>query len=115
MAESPSKPGLPLSRRAVVDAYFIEHRGKLLDIAAFLDRVDRGADPDGGDAADYRLKALCDGLLILTDGRPERARRLLELLSDSTIDPIPAAGVKGATGACPPASAGTGGGGGGAA
>lgn len=99
-----AKPGLPLSRQAVIDAYFIEHRGKLLDLAAFLDRVDRGAPAAGEGGAggeDFRLKALREGITLLIDGRPERARRLLELLSDPTSEPIPAAGVKGATGACP--------------
>ena len=34
----------PLSPRELVDEYFIENRTKLLEIAAFLDRLDR-ADP----------------------------------------------------------------------
>ena len=37
-----NKPGsCPMSRSAVIDAYFLEHRAKLIDLAAFLDRVDR--------------------------------------------------------------------------
>jgi hypothetical protein len=95
-----SKPlGVPMSRRAVVDAYFMEHRGKLIDIAAFLDRVDRAA-PGSADASDdFRLAALRAALMILSDGRPERARRVLELLSDRSVEPVAAAGTKGAAGA----------------
>jgi hypothetical protein len=36
---------------------------------------------------------------VLRDGRPERARRILELLSDPSTEPIAKAGMKGATGA----------------
>ena len=51
--DAPSNP-LPLTASAVVDTYFMEHRAKLLDIAAFLDRVDR-ATPDGGGADKLHL------------------------------------------------------------
>ena len=93
----------PLSRRAVVDRYFLEHRAKVLDIAAFLDRIDR-AQGDGGD--DFRRTALEACCSILTDGKPERARRVLELLSDHSQDPIAKAPMKGATGAVDLGSAG---------
>lgn len=94
----PPEPSCPLPRSQVIDRYFLEHRAKLLDLAAFLDRVER-APGDAGN--DHRMAALLDAVALLTDGKPQRARRILELLSDSTADPIPAAGVKGATGADP--------------
>lgn len=88
----------PMSKQAVVDQYFLEHRAKLLDIAAFLDRLDRAS----GDAefADFRTDALLEGLRLLAEGGPERARRLLELFSDpgeKLLDD--AKGMKGAAGA----------------
>lgn len=86
----------PLTKRAVVDRYFLEHRAKVLDIAAFLDRIDRA---QGEGADDYRRAALEACCTILTDGKPERARRVLELLSDHTAEPIAKAPMKGATGA----------------
>jgi hypothetical protein len=86
----------PLSKRAVVDRYFLEHRAKVLDIAAFLDRVDR-AQGDGAD--DYRVTALRECCAVLLDGKPDRARRVLELLSDHSTEPIAKAPMKGATGA----------------
>ena len=35
-------PSLPYTRQQAIDLYFIEHRGQLLDLASFLDRLDRG-------------------------------------------------------------------------
>ena len=48
----------PLTPREVVDEYFIENRTRLLEIAAFLDRLDR-ADPAYA-AQDFRMKAFAD-------------------------------------------------------
>ena len=47
----------PLTYAQIVDAYFLEHRAKVIDIAAFLDRLERAAD---GPAArdDFRVAAL---------------------------------------------------------
>jgi hypothetical protein len=86
----------PLSKRAVVDRYFLEHRAKVIDIAAFLDRVDRA---QGEGADDFRRAALEACCRILVDGQPDRAQRVLELLSDHSTDPIAKAPMKGATGA----------------
>ena len=93
----PDRLPLPLDRAAVLDLYFAEHRAKILDIAAFLDRVDRSAAAQSQE--DFRLAAFAKALEILADGRPQRARRVLELLSDPTTEPIATAGMKGAAGA----------------
>lgn len=90
-------PGSPLTREQAVDMYFMEHRAKLIDIAAFLDRVDRS----GAGADDFRMAAFRDALAILSDDQPERARRVLDLFSDETTEPIDKAPGKGATGAWP--------------
>jgi hypothetical protein len=82
----------------VVDRYFMEHRAKLIDIAAFLDRVDRG---EGDACDDVRLRALREAIPMLIDGESDRARRILEHLSDHTTDPIPTAHTQGAIGADP--------------
>ena len=86
----------PLTKRAVVDRYFLEHRAKVIDIAAFLDRIDRA---QGEGADDYRRAALEACCAVLLDGKPDRARRVLELLSDHSTEPIAKAPMKGATGA----------------
>lgn len=103
----------PMSRREIVEAYFMEHRAKVLDIAAFLDRVDHaapgsappgiapGSQPGRREVEDFRLAALRGAIEILMDGQPERARRILELWSDPTSQPVEAAPGKGAVGVWP--------------
>jgi hypothetical protein len=93
--------GTPLTKQAVADLYFLEHRAKVLDLAAFLDRFDRAAGP-GDD--DFRVHALKAAVALLLDGKPERARRVLELWSDHSSEPIDRAPIKGALGAMPPAA-----------
>ena len=70
----------PLTQRQIVDVYFLEQRTKILEIAAFLDRLDRAAELDGHD--DFRLQASRRALQALSDGLPERAERVQMLFSD---------------------------------
>jgi hypothetical protein len=102
MSDADAKPaGTPLTRAQAVDLYFMEHRARLLDVAAFLDRVDRTPGAD-----DFRMQAFRRALVLLQDGKPERARRVLELLSDPSSEPVAKAGMKGATGAHDPSKGG---------
>lgn len=93
-------PNCPLSADEVLDLYFVEHRAKLIDVAAFLDRIDRAAGAEQAQR-NHRLAALRGAIALLDDGQPDRARRILEHLSDPTTEPIAEAGTKGATGAPP--------------
>ena len=79
------------------DLQFIAARASLLDLAAFMDRVQRHGQQD-----DYRLTPLREALPILLAEDPHRVRRILESLSDTTLEPIPAATVQGAFGATRP-------------
>jgi len=89
-----------VTRQQLLDLYFMDARSKLIDIAAFLDRVDRGeGEPD------FRLAAFRKALDELHRGEPDRARCVLLSLSDPTTEPIPAAPGKGAVGAWPGAKA----------
>ena len=81
-------------RTHVIDRDFLEHRAKLIDLAAFLDRCERA---EGSD--DFRLRALRAAIPLLIDGQAERARRVLESFSDPTNEPIAEAPGKGASGA----------------
>jgi hypothetical protein len=85
-----------MTRRQVLDLYFVEARSKLVDVAAFLDRAQRADGPD-----DFRLKSFRAALGQLRSGRPDRARRVLASLSDPTARPIKAAGNQSACGAWP--------------
>ncbi len=90
----------PLTRAEIIDAYFMEHRARLIDIAAFLDRLDRAA--DAGASPDFRETAFRQALQVLSDGETHRAARVLDLLSDHSDDlPQSAEGMKGASGAPP--------------
>jgi len=74
----------------------MEMRAKLIDIAAFLDRVDRAEGE-----ADFRLPGFNEALRQLGSGNAQRARNVLLSLSDPTTEPIPAATTKAACGAWP--------------
>jgi hypothetical protein len=90
-----------MSRDQVISTWFMEHRAKLIDIAAYLDRVDRSV--SSSNDTDFRDVALRQAIAILTDGQPERARRILTLFSDHSSEmPQSAEGMKGASGAVPP-------------
>ena len=85
-----------MTRQEVLDLYFMEARAKLIDIAAFLDRVDRSEGK-----ADFRLAGFKDALKELNANEPQRARKVLLALSDPTTEPIPVASTKAACGAWP--------------
>ncbi len=83
-----------MTRQQILDLYFMDARSKLIDLAAFLDRVDRA---EG--APDFRLDALRKALEELHRNTPERAKSVLDSLSDPTTEPIEKAPGKGAAGA----------------
>jgi hypothetical protein len=76
------QPGTcPLTQRQLVDEYFIEHRTKILDIAAFLDRFDRARARDAEE--DFRMLAFREAVAALLDGTgPTRVQQVQLLLSD---------------------------------
>jgi len=96
-------PTCPQSRKQSIDMYFLEHRAKLIDIAAFLDRLDRTPEDK---ESDFREEAFRRAIEILSDGETHRAKRILLMLSDHTEGmPQSAEGMKGAAGAPSTASA----------
>jgi hypothetical protein len=85
-----------MTRNEVLDLYFLDARSKLIDIAAFLDRVERG---DGDD--DFRVRSFRAALKRLSESDPDKAKAVLLTLSDPTMEPLEAATTKGAAGAWP--------------
>ena len=83
-----------MSATPLVDLQFIDARSRLIDLAAFLDRMERH-----GQAGDYRVMELKRAITEVTKEEPGRARRVLEALSDHSVEPIPAATIQGAFGA----------------
>jgi hypothetical protein len=85
-----------MTKQKILDLYFLDARHKLIELAAFLDRVERA---DGKD--DFRLKAFRAALGELTNNKKGKAKNVLLAFSDPTTIPIAKAAGKGATGAYP--------------
>ncbi|MCH7228499.1 hypothetical protein [Haloferula sp. A504] len=85
------------SKQELLDLQFIGARCQLIDLAAFLDRVDRHEGK-----SDFRLDALKKALPLLLEDRPDRARAVLEAFSDHSAEPAAKATIQGAFGAPTP-------------
>jgi hypothetical protein len=70
----------PLPAAQALDAYFLEARSKLLDLAAMLDRIDRG-ESAADVAGDPRLTKMRQALELLHDGKGSRAERIQKIFS----------------------------------
>jgi hypothetical protein len=84
-----------MTSQQVLDLYYMDARCKLIEIAAFLDRVERSTGQ-----GDFRLSAFREAMEELS-ANGNRAERVLLALSDPTTEPIPAATTKAACGAYP--------------
>ena len=82
------------SKKDILDLHFMDARYKLIDLAAFLDRVERHPGE-----ADFRLAGLKKALPILLSDQPGRAKAVLEALSDHSTEPVDAATIQFAYGA----------------
>ncbi len=99
------QPGVipsPKTGRELVDEYFIENRTRLLEIAAYLDRLDR-TDSSLVDR-DFRVRAFRDAIRLLeagpaADAPQTRVERIQHLLSDPTTEPLETLDTKSARGA----------------
>jgi|SRR5580692_916534 hypothetical protein len=83
-----------MTKQQVLDLYFLDARHKLIELAAFLDRVERA---DGKD--DFRLKAFRAALDELSGTKKEKTKNALLMFSDPTTEVIAKAAGKGAVGA----------------
>lgn len=78
----------------LVDLGFMDARSKLIDLAAFLDRVQRAGQED-----DFRVQALKNAISVLSLNEPKRAQEVLLSFSDPSTEPIEKATMQGAIGA----------------
>lgn len=78
----------------LVDLGFMDARSKLIDLAAFLDRVQRA-----GQTEDFRVQALKSAISLLSLDEPTRAKEVLLSFSDPSTQPIEKATTQGAIGA----------------
>ena len=86
----------PLTGPEIIDEYFIENRTRLLEIAAFLDRLDRAGAEHA--ARDFRMEAFAEAVDALA-GPGDRLMRIQLLLSDPTTEPLERLDRKSALGA----------------
>lgn len=78
----------------LVDLSFMDSRFKLIELAAFLDRVQKAGQSD-----DYRVQQLKQAIACLNSDTPDRAKQVLMTFSDPTTEPIAKAHMQGAMGA----------------
>jgi len=70
----------PLPAAKALDLYFHDARSRLLDVAAVLDRIDRGAEPGAAtDPRADRLRRAVEALLAPGPGRAERLQQIFSL------------------------------------
>jgi hypothetical protein len=77
----------PLPANKALENYFFEARCKLLDIAAILDRINRGQETGEVPADDPRIEKIRKALEVLQDqsgGRAERIQQIFSLEYDSS-------------------------------
>lgn len=88
-----------MTKAETQDLYYMDSRAKLIDIASFLDRLDR---MDG--EADFRHPAFLEALRAMQDppAGKTRAQAVLESLSDHSEAPLEAATIGFAYGANKP-------------
>jgi len=85
-----------MNRQQLLDIYFLDARAKLIDLAAFLDRLDRAEGE-----ADFRFDAFARAVKHLERPDDRRAEHVLLSLSDPTSEPLAVAKTKAACGAWP--------------
>lgn len=71
----------PLPAGKALDTFFLEARSKILDLAAILDRIERGKDA-AGLADDPRLRRIAAAVdLLRSGGGDDRAERVQQVFS----------------------------------
>ena len=83
-----------MTRQQVLDLYFMDARSKLIDLAAFIDRVEHAQGKE-----DFRMTSFRKALAQVMQPQPDKAKQVLLALSDSTTEPIATATTKAACGA----------------
>ncbi|MEP4078660.1 hypothetical protein [Haloferula sp.] len=85
------------TKKDILDLHFMDARCKLIDVAAFLDRMERHTGE-----ADFRLESFKKAIPILLSDQPDRAKAMLEAFSDHSSEPAASASIQGASGAPDP-------------
>jgi hypothetical protein len=70
----------PLPASRALEQYFLDARCRLLDVAAILDRIDRGND-SGAVVSDPRMEKIRRALEVLLSGNGGRAELIQQIFS----------------------------------
>lgn len=89
----------PLSQRDLIEGFFMEHRAQIIDIAAYLDRLDRSVEHDAEN--DFRFLAIRKAMRELGSDEPGRVERILMHLSDPVVELMDTRDRQNALGAFP--------------
>lgn len=77
----------PMTARKALEMYFLDNRARLLEIASFLDRIDRYR--DSADARnDFRYQSFLEALKQLSSDNRDRTKRVQLIFSDLSVEPI---------------------------
>ena len=90
----------PLTQRELIELHFMEHRVQVLELAAFLDRLDRARELDAAD--DFRLRSIREALAVLSGGDGSRVERVQMIFSDPRSELLEELDQKSAKGAYDP-------------
>ena len=80
----------PMTAADALETYFIDNRARLLEIASFLDRIDRYENSTAA-KADFRYGAFMKALKLVAEAGESRTEKLQLLFSDRSTDPIESA------------------------
>lgn len=81
-----------LTAKEVLELYFVENRARVLEIASFLDRIDRAPNPEEA-KADFRYRAFLETLRTVLSLEKHRTADVQRSLSDPTREPVEQAGA----------------------
>src|ERR1700754_4543397 len=90
----------PLTQAELIAEYFMEHRVQVLELAAFLDRLDRARALDADD--DFRLRSIREALAVLSGGDGDRVQRVQMIFSAPRSELLEELDTKSAKGAYDP-------------
>jgi hypothetical protein len=76
-----------MKAKDILDLYFIENRSRILDVASFLDRIDRYEGAEEA-KADFRYQAFVRILELLRSPEPGRTKAIQVALSDPSTEPL---------------------------
>ena len=76
-----------MSAKEILEMYFLDNRARLLEIASFLDRIDRYSGPSHA-KSDFRYRSFVKALKAVMETEGERTKRVQLLFSDPSVEPI---------------------------